>query len=338
MGCWTQKNVITWLQSIYNFEPIPTAIHILLVVRQDSRHFMKSKMGFVWITLPVEADAQSEKAWVIQQNWRTSRKVLSSLCSTGDKGYTLEDLGFKPGRSPIVWSQWWCSGRMSKSSLVNTALNPWMQLDSGLWVAWTSALQQAPSARYWEVVAVAWSFSTGGFSSNCIINNLSPSSQPCPLVLVRNSSLLASFASMGNSPFWQVFTVWTSCLFCIACSFCIVQHPSHQGRQRVISTSPLCQSTSGLWSLSQGYPSIRSCFPRLETMKNIRSKWVLYQSTTSMTLEICPASLGLPFILNMDIGYEILWVLIPLSWTKSLSMKLPVALQSRSALLEWCYW
>ena len=54
-----------------------------------------------------------------------------------------------------------------------------------------------------------------------------------------------------------------------------------------------------------------------------------------MTLEICPALLGVPFTLNMDIGYEILWVLIPLSWTKSLSMKLPVALQSRSALLEW---
>jgi len=33
-----------------------------------------------------------------------SRKVLSSLCSTRDKEYILEDLGSKPGRSPIVWS------------------------------------------------------------------------------------------------------------------------------------------------------------------------------------------------------------------------------------------
>jgi len=180
----------------------------------------------------------------------SSRKMLSSLCSTRDKEYTWEDLGSKPRRSPIVWFQQWCSRRMLKSSLVNTASNPWVQLDSGLWVAWTSTLQWAPSTRYWEVVAVAWSFSTRGSSSNYIKNNLSPSSQPCLLVLVRDSSSLVSFASMGNSPFWQVFTTWTSCLFCIAYFFCIVQHPSHQSRQWVISTSPLCQSTSGLWSLS----------------------------------------------------------------------------------------
>jgi len=62
---------------------------------------------------------------------------------------------------------------------------------------------------------------------------------------------------------------------------------------------------------------------------------MLYQSITSITLEICLTLLGILFTLNIDIGYEILWVLVPLLWTKFLSMKLPVALQSRSVLLEW---
>ena len=45
-----------------------------------------------------------------------------------------------------------------------------------------------------------------------------------------------------------------------------------------------------------------------------------------MTLDICSALLEIPFMLNMSIEYEILQVLIPLSQTKSLLVKLPVAL------------
>jgi len=40
-------------------------------------------------------------------------------------------------------------------------------------------------------------------------------------------------------------------------------------------------------------------------------------------------------MLNIDIGCKILQVLIPLSQTKFLLIKLLVALQSRSALIEW---
>jgi len=39
-------------------------------------------------------------------------------------------------------------------------------------------------------------------------------------------------------------------------------------------------------------------------------------------------------MLNIDIGYKILQVLIPLSQTKFLLIKLLVTLQSRSALIE----
>jgi len=39
-------------------------------------------------------------------------------------------------------------------------------------------------------------------------------------------------------------------------------------------------------------------------------------------------------MLYTSMGREILWVLIPFVWKKSLSMKLPVALESKSALME----
>ena len=54
----------------------------------------------------------------------------------------------------------------------------------------------------------------------------------------------------------------------------------------------------------------------------------------SATSEICPASLGELSTLNTGIGREMLWVLIPFVRTKSLSMKLPVAPESKSALTE----
>ena len=55
----------------------------------------------------------------------------------------------------------------------------------------------------------------------------------------------------------------------------------------------------------------------------------------SMTLEICPASLGELSTLKTGMLCERVQVFIPFKQTKSLSMKLPVALLSKRALMEW---
>ena len=39
-------------------------------------------MGYVWMFLPVEADARSEKTWVSQQNWRTSDTIQRHISGT----------------------------------------------------------------------------------------------------------------------------------------------------------------------------------------------------------------------------------------------------------------
>ena len=54
-----------------------------------------------------------------------------------------------------------------------------------------------------------------------------------------------------------------------------------------------------------------------------------------MTLEICPASLGELSTLKTRMLRERVRVFIPFKQTKSLSMKLPVALLSKRALTEW---
>ena len=54
-----------------------------------------------------------------------------------------------------------------------------------------------------------------------------------------------------------------------------------------------------------------------------------------MTSEICPASLGEPSTLKTGMLCERVRVFIPFERTKSLSMKLLVAPQSRRALMEW---
>ena len=54
-----------------------------------------------------------------------------------------------------------------------------------------------------------------------------------------------------------------------------------------------------------------------------------------MTSEICPASLGEPSTLKTGILRERVRVFIPFERTKSLSMKLPVTLLSKRALMEW---
>ena len=54
-----------------------------------------------------------------------------------------------------------------------------------------------------------------------------------------------------------------------------------------------------------------------------------------MTSEICPASLEEPSTLKTGMLRERVRVFIPFEQTKSLSMKLPVALLSKRALMEW---
>jgi len=54
-----------------------------------------------------------------------------------------------------------------------------------------------------------------------------------------------------------------------------------------------------------------------------------------MTSEIYPASLEEPSTLKTGMLHKRVQVFIPFKWTKSLSIKLPVALQSRRALTEW---
>ena len=54
----------------------------------------------------------------------------------------------------------------------------------------------------------------------------------------------------------------------------------------------------------------------------------------STTSEICSALLGEPSTLKTGMLCERVQVFIPFEWTKSLSMRLPVALQSRRALTE----
>ena len=58
-------------------------------------------------------------------------------------------------------------------------------------------------------------------------------------------------------------------------------------------------------------------------------------SLTSTTSEICPVLLGEPSALKTRMLYERVQVFIPLEQTKSLSIRLPVALQFKRALMEW---
>ena len=65
------------------------------------------------------------------------------------------------------------------------------------------------------------------------------------------SSSSESSAYSGGGPDQQTLMALTSVFLRNACSFRIAQHPSHRGGHLFICTSPVCQLTSGLWSLSQ---------------------------------------------------------------------------------------
>ena len=155
----------------------------------------------------------------------SSRNALSFFCSMGDRGYTLVSLGLEPSKSSIAWSQCWCSGRVSKSSLANTDLKPQVYRGSGAVAACISMLQQAPLAKYWEVIAEACMASSEGWRSSLVMNSQSPSSQSHLLVSheVSRSSLLLSKSGVGLAQ--QYSRAQTSCLLFKACSFYSIWHP-----------------------------------------------------------------------------------------------------------------
>ena len=105
--------------------------------------------------------------------------------------------------------------------------------------------------------------------------------------------------------------------------------------QYVISTLPVPQLIFGLWSFSQLYPKIKSCFLRPKMVSSILSKWVPYYRRMSTTSEISLALFGEPPTLKTGMGHKIVQVLSLLEWTKPWSMKLPIALLSRRAFTEW---
>jgi len=153
--------------------------------------------------------------------------------------------------SSIAWSHCLCSGRTSKSSLANTDSNPLTQSGGMKGSFRASVDQQAPSASFWEVVEVARRSSLVESGRILVMKSRSPGLYSASRVRTGASSSSASSACSGQGLDQQLLRALVSILFRDACSFCITWHPSHRGGHRFICTSPVCQLTSGLWSLSQ---------------------------------------------------------------------------------------
>ena len=124
----------------------------------------------------------------------SSRKTSSSFCSTGDREYTLDNLGSDLERSSMVWSQQQCSGRMLKSFFVNIVLNPLVQLGIEVELVHVSMLQWALLARHCEAVAVAQNSSCSRTGRSWVRNRWSSSFQSLSSVLLGVSpfSLMSS--------------------------------------------------------------------------------------------------------------------------------------------------
>ena len=152
--------------------------------------------------------------------------------------------------SSIVWSHCLCSRRMLKSSFANTNSNPLAQLGRVRSPFCVSEAQRAPSASFWKIVEVARRSAAVGSRRSLIMKSLSPASYSTSQ-LRGFSSPSESSAYSGEGPDQQTLTALAFIFFCDTCSFCTTRHPSHQGGHRFICTSPVCQLTSGLWSLSQ---------------------------------------------------------------------------------------
>jgi len=153
--------------------------------------------------------------------------------------------------SSIAWSYCLCSGRMSKSSFANTDLNPLAQSGKVRSPFRVFEAQRAPSASFWEIIEMARRSSAVGSERILVMKSLSPRSySTLPIWRGVLSSSESSAYSRGG-PDQQTLIALTSIFLYNACSFCIVWHPSYQGGHLFICTSLVCQSTSGLCSLSQ---------------------------------------------------------------------------------------
>ena len=153
--------------------------------------------------------------------------------------------------SSIVWSHCLCSGRMSKSFFANTDLNPLAQSGRVRSPFHVSEARRAPSASFWEIVEVARRSSATDSERILVMKSLFPCSYSTPHIRRGILSSSESSAYSGGGPDRQTLTALTSIFLRNACSFRIAWHPSHQGGHLFICTSPVCQLTSGLWSLSQ---------------------------------------------------------------------------------------
>ena len=151
----------------------------------------------------------------------------------------------------IAWSHCLCSRRTLKSSLENTDLNPLTQLGGTKGTFRASVDQWAPSASFWEVVEVAHRSSVVESRRILVMKSRSPGSYSALRVRTGASSSSESSAYSGEGPDRQTLRALVSILFHDACSFRIARHPLPREGHWFICTSPVCQLTSGLWSLSQ---------------------------------------------------------------------------------------
>ena len=140
---------------------------------------------------------------------------------------------------------------MSKSSFANTDSNPLAQSDRVNSPFHVSEARWAPSASFWEIIEVVHRSAAIHSRSNLITKSQSSCSYSTSPVWRGFLSSSESSAYSGEGPARQILTVLASVFLYDTCSLRIARHPSHLGGQQFICTSPVCQSTSGLWSLSQ---------------------------------------------------------------------------------------
>jgi len=180
----------------------------------------------------------------------SSRNASSLVFSTGDKGYTFDNLGSDPGINSIVWFQWWCSRRTLKLSLVKMVSNPWIYSSRLVVEFWLSVLCQASSTRCWKLVVVAQRSAAVGSGSIHIMNKQSLGSQFLLSVLEGESLSMSSSRSKGGGLPLYKLEMQSSTFLYQFCSLYRARPPLQYGGQHVISTLPVSQLIFGLWSFS----------------------------------------------------------------------------------------
>ena len=165
-----------------------------------------------------------------------------------------------------------------------------------------------------------------------VVQTRSPSSKSKGILDVGGSLSGVSSAAFGKGPAQQALTLAASLFASFLSSLASVRQPLQRlGEQCDISTFPVLQSTSGLWSFNQVCPRIRFCLLRPVTENRALSECPLYRSRSSATSEIEPPTLALPSTLYTGIGRDSFLVRIWLDFTYSRSMKRPVAPESTNS-------